>query len=96
MKYVLMSLLAVLFLGGCEAAKCTSDDDCISTRFCQFPYGECGGEGYCIKRPAEAACIGTGGIDFRTCGCDDVTYESDCFRKAAGVSEQHEGACTSP
>ncbi|MBW2261512.1 MAG: hypothetical protein JRG91_06010 [Deltaproteobacteria bacterium] len=78
---------------GCEAAKCTSDLDCVSTRFCQFPAGECGGEGLCVKSPADAVCIGTGGIDFRNCGCDDVTYESDCWRKAARTSKQSEGAC---
>lgn len=96
MRATAMILVLGFTLLGCEAAKCTSDSDCISTRFCQFPVGECGGEGVCVKSPAEAACVGTGGIDFRTCGCDDVTYESDCYRKAARTSKRHEGACTSP
>jgi hypothetical protein len=93
MRFVLLCLLLGLFAVGCEALKCSSDDDCAATRFCQFPYGECGGEGVCVKAPSNAACIGTGGIDFRVCGCDAETYESDCWRKNARTSKQQEGAC---
>jgi len=93
MRIAIAGFLLGLLLFGCEEAKCTSDNDCVATRFCQFPVGDCGGEGYCVKAPSEAACIGTGGVDFAVCGCDDQTYESDCWRKNARTSKLHEGRC---
>jgi hypothetical protein len=96
MKYILTGVLLGLFICGCEAAKCNTDSDCPNDNwFCQFKVGDCQGEdeGLCVRKKSEAACVGTGGIDFNVCGCDSQTYLSDCWRKNAGVSKMHEGPC---
>jgi hypothetical protein len=78
---------------------------CGRGQYCEYAFGRCpdcgetdesvcpGEErapfGYCRDRVAEPTCAPTGNI----CGCDGVTYPSDCARQAAGVPARYAGAC---
>jgi hypothetical protein len=67
---------------------------CDSGTFCELPTGRCGGDvrGKCVKVPG--ACILP--VILRVCGCDNKTYNSNCFRQQAKVSKLHNGACKTP
>jgi hypothetical protein len=47
-----------------------------------------GATGVCVPRPAECPAIWA-----PVCGCDGVTYGSDCQRLQAGMELDHEGEC---
>lgn len=70
---------------------CTSDDDCASDLFCDRDV--CGDEarGVCTVKPT--FCPFFVKMLAPVCGCDGVTYKTDCFRLQAGVSLAHDGAC---
>jgi hypothetical protein len=63
---------------------------CGKSQFCQFPDGSCGagGGGQCVAVPLSCDLI-FGAV----CGCDGKTYDNDCARQHAGVSQAHPGAC---
>lgn len=71
---------------------------CPNGYFCEFVDGTCGNAdlfGECVWQslnPYEV-CWQTINVDERVCGCDGVTYENECFRRKAGVSKAHDGAC---
>lgn len=87
---------------------CGGPDDlgCGRGQYCEYALGRCpdcgetsesvcpGEErapfGYCRDRVDEATCVPA----FDICGCDGVTYPSDCHRQAAGVPARSVGACT--
>lgn len=52
----------------------------------------CGGVGTCVSRPEACYQVYPGG---EVCGCDGVTYDSDCLRLMAGEALAHEGPCDS-
>jgi outer membrane protein assembly factor BamB len=65
------------------------------TYFCEHPSGVCfspDAMGTCIRIPDPSYCP-----DFDicpdVCGCDGMTYCSDCERRAAGVSKAFDGPC---
>ena len=69
--------------------KCSTNEDCGEGEFCEFPIGECGGEGRCVPRDSD--CDGfQGGV---VCGCDGRTYDNDCERRRNGVSKYADGIC---
>ena len=67
---------------------CRADVDCPIGQFCEFSSG-CGGTGECRVRPAFETCSATSDV----CGCDGITYSSDCLRQAYGASKGCDGAC---
>ncbi len=66
---------------------------CEAGEFCDPDGPGCaGGDGHCKRVNAPEFCA-TGSDYSVVCGCDDVTYENDCRRVAAGVAVQYRGAC---
>jgi len=68
---------------------------CPSGQFCDYPMGDCGegGSGMCRPMESETCDVCTDFIGGTQCGCDFVTYDSDCARAEAGVSQWFSGAC---
>ncbi len=68
--------------------RCDGDGDCGADAFCAHP--TCGDrEGRCELRPAFC-----GDAPSPVCGCDGVTYWSDCLRRSRGQSAAAAGECS--
>ena len=65
-------------------AQCTGYDDPCA-------YAEAGGYGWCRPQPTAEYCAQV--LPDPVCGCDGVTYASDCERQLAGVAYHSAGAC---
>jgi len=64
---------------------------CGDNEFCNFTDGSCGAAdqtGICEDIPEFCP-----EIFAPVCGCDDQTYDNECFANGAGVSVASEGAC---
>jgi hypothetical protein len=73
-------LCGTMFLLACpEATFCDPDPGLCF-------YSDIGGA--CMPVPAECP-----EVSEPVCGCDGVTYENDCARRAATVPKDHDGAC---
>lgn len=84
--------------GACEGppAPCSfSDSTCPAGQFCEFPVGDCGEgqSGDCRPKSAEPCNLCTEFMGGVVCGCDLMTYPSDCDRWAAGVAKWFDGPC---
>ena len=76
--------------GACEkAVKCKTNAQCGKLQFCVKPTGKCDDEGVCAPRPINVFCKKTDPV----CGCDDKTYDGQCFAHKAGVDVKHAGKC---
>ena len=86
-------------VGACDPPETTcglvGGDDCPPGSFCDFPMGICaeGQGGVCKPMRSEPCNVCSAFVDGPVCGCDSVTYASDCDRHAAGVSKYYSGAC---
>ena len=69
---------------------------CPAGFFCDFPPGDCGegGTGACRPVRSEPCDLCTAFVDGPVCGCDAVTYPSECARAGAGVSKAWSGSCS--
>jgi len=80
--------------GGSIGATCAGErgESCLAAnQLCDLEAGYCGssdGGGICVVKPQ--ACPD---IYQPVCGCNGMTYPSDCVRQLAGVSKDHDGAC---
>lgn len=84
--------------GACEPPESPCDfahPTCPDGAFCDFPPGDCGegGHGTCRRMRADTCLLCTAFVHGPQCGCDGMTYASDCERRAAGIPEWFEGAC---
>ena len=64
---------------------------CPEGEYCKYPDDTCDWAdhfGVCTVIPTDCY---SGGPD--VCGCDDVTYENECYAEKASVSIEHDGAC---
>lgn len=75
--------------------ECSSSSQCGAGNYCEFPMGECGESQMGVCRPMQdAACEMCGAYAMgQVCGCDGVTYPSECARIAAGISKLNDGFC---
>jgi hypothetical protein len=71
---------------------------CAENEFCSYtPEDICGAAdatGTCTRRPALAECDADESVDVEVCGCDGVTYPSECHAWVSGTSAIP-GACGS-
>lgn len=73
-----------------SADECASSDECERTRFCQKDKGNCNGNGLCIVIPkCDAVGIGVNYV----CGCDNITYDNECFALKKEMNIAHQGKC---
>jgi len=85
--------ILMLNVGICNTTReCSLNSDCESEdQFCLKDVGWCDDDnvvGLCVERPLE--CFRT---DNLVCGCDKVTYDSDCHAFSAGESIAHTDSC---
>lgn len=84
--------------GACDTEPSACDflhPDCPSGMFCDLPAGDCGegGAGTCRPMRADECNLCSAYVDGPLCGCDFVTYTTECDRLAAGVPLWFRGAC---
>lgn len=96
--------------GECEPQRCDAANPCPAGQFCELPPGVCASgldAGVCVEIPdlcqndicgnCEAPpCPLCPNIYQPVCGCDGVTYATDCERRKAAVSKSHDGECACP
>jgi hypothetical protein len=74
-----------------EPCGLTGDPPCPDGSFCELPTGFCtpaGIPGECRDIPTDCPELWA-----PVCGCDDVTYDNDCFRRRAEAQLHHTGEC---
>lgn len=72
---------------GCDKGAPTPSG-CPSTMFCDQKGCDDRATGICMPTPTDCPRDGA-----EVCGCDGVTYASDCQRQVAGSALAHDGAC---
>ena len=68
---------------------CSVTSDCQRDLYCQRPLGECEAPGVCAEPCHPYDCGGY----CEVCGCDGITYGTDCSAYTEGVSLRHYGKC---
>jgi hypothetical protein len=71
---------------------CTSNEDCGDDKFCYFvDAATCGDVAAGLCKPQPMGCENAPPSE--VCGCDGVTYPSECVAERAGASVAEAGAC---
>ena len=86
LAFLVMSVPTV----GLADKACKDNTQCSDSEMCEKEKGDCAttSMGHCVAKPA-----GCAGGAMPICGCDGVTYASDCARKMAGTSLKRAGEC---
>ena len=71
-----------------EPRPCRTNGDCRTTEYCAWT--NCAPPGVCTPRPTDCA------ANAPVCGCDAVTYPSECAAVTAGTSLRALSACPPP
>ncbi len=88
----------VVHLGDCRAQPpdgCEDNTQCLPTEMCEFELNTCQQDdrrGVCIDRPDDCQDDILGPV----CGCDGLTYPSNCQRQAQGIALAYRGTCGDP
>jgi hypothetical protein len=78
--------------GACEeGGECDTNEGCAEGFFCFKKEGLCGDPGICRQIPAPADCQDL--PDDPVCGCDEVTYRTECDASLVGVTVAYRGVC---
>ena len=75
--------------------ECSSNSNCRSNEYCDFPEGDCGdsSRGQCKPIPSGQDCNGV--TNNAVCGCDNVKYKNWCKANQQGrTSIQNQGSCS--
>jgi hypothetical protein len=78
--------------GRCEeGGACDSNENCEEGFFCFKKEGFCGDSGICRQKPGPEDCQEA--KDDPVCGCDDITYRTECDASLVGVTVAYRGPC---
>ncbi len=75
--------------GACKTSKtCKTNAQCSKGDYCAKETGKCDGDGMCAQKPAICPLVVA-----PVCGCNNKTYNNNCFAHRAGVNVKHDGKC---
>jgi len=84
--------VSISYRGECNVTEeCSTDSDCSSNQICQKDVGTCTDNfivGLCLEKPQHCFKI----YD-PVCGCNNVTYENDCYAFGSGINIAYSGEC---
>jgi len=74
--------------GACVPGSCSTDSDCQTGEFCDFPIGACTAPGSCAVIPFVCTTLFA-----PVCGCDGNTYANACVAASNSISIDFTGQC---
>ena len=74
--------------GGGTAKTCRTNAQCSKGDYCAKDTGKCEDEGTCAQKPTICPLVVA-----PVCGCNNKTYNNNCFAHRAGVNVKHDGKC---
>ncbi len=73
---------------GGAAKMCKTNAQCSKGDYCAKDTGQCESEGVCAQKPTICPLVVA-----PVCGCNNKTYNNNCFAHKAGVNVKHDGKC---
>lgn len=75
--------------GACKTSKtCKTNAQCSKGDYCAKETGKCDGDGMCAQKPTICPLVVA-----PVCGCNNKTYNNNCFAHRSGVNVKHDGKC---